>query len=126
MTSALYRVMTTFIDARFPKQARILESQDFAQVFRRGRRLRKSFLTVHVLRKATGTPRLGISVPKRFVKRAVDRNHVKRSIRESFRQRRAHLHPADIVVVCRGCASASEIEALFVNALSSLSLLTKT
>ena len=43
--------------------------------------------------------RLGLVVPKRVLKRAVDRNRVKRQIREAFRLARPTLPPWDIVVV---------------------------
>ena len=43
--------------------------------------------------------RLGLVVPKRVLKRAVDRNRAKRQIRESFRLARPGLPAWDIVVV---------------------------
>ncbi len=39
--------------------------------------------------------RLGISVPKRRFKRAVDRNLIRRRIREAFRLNRHHWHEAE-------------------------------
>ena len=45
-----------------------------------------------------GTPRLGVVVAKRVLKRAVDRNAAKRQIRESFRLVRGRLPPLDVVV----------------------------
>ena len=44
-----------------------------------------------------GVPRLGLIVAKKVLRRAVDRNRVKRVIRESFRKRRG-LPALDIVV----------------------------
>ncbi len=43
--------------------------------------------------------RLGISIPRRLVKRAVDRNAIRRRIRESFRHNRQKLGGIDIVVM---------------------------
>ena len=45
--------------------------------------------------------RLGIVVGKRFVARAVDRNLVKRLLRESFRRWRGELPAVDLVVMLR-------------------------
>ncbi|MBS1141185.1 MAG: ribonuclease protein component [Proteobacteria bacterium] len=42
--------------------------------------------------------RLGLVVGKKLLKRAVDRNLVKRIVREQFRLRRAGLPPVDLVV----------------------------
>lgn len=46
----------------------------------------------------TGEPRLGMIVGKRQLPRAVDRNRIKRLIRDSFRKARARLPGFDIVV----------------------------
>lgn len=45
--------------------------------------------------------RLGIVVGKRFLARAVDRNYIKRLLRESFRRWRGALPPVDLVVMLR-------------------------
>ncbi len=47
---------------------------------------------------AVGYPRLGMVVGKRLLPRAVDRNRVKRCVRESFRQVLAELPACDFVV----------------------------
>ena len=48
-----------------------------------------------------GHARLAIAVPKRIVKSAVDRNRVKRAIREQFRQHEIRSSPVDILVTLR-------------------------
>lgn len=62
-------------------------------------------------------PRLGLIIAKRFLPRAVDRNHLKRLIRESFRAQRPELPPTDIIVrLMRRPArkvSAGEVATLF-------------
>lgn len=42
--------------------------------------------------------RLGLVVGKKLLKRAVDRNRVKRVIREQFRRARPQLPPVDLIV----------------------------
>ncbi len=46
--------------------------------------------------------RLGITVPKRVVKFAHDRNRIKRLLREAFRQTRAQLPAIHLVILARG------------------------
>jgi ribonuclease P protein component len=45
--------------------------------------------------------RLGITVPKKKVKNAVDRNKIKRIVRESFRIKRHQLPNVDIIVIAK-------------------------
>jgi ribonuclease P protein component len=51
-------------------------------------------------------PRLGLIVSKKCARRAVQRNRIKRQIRESFRLRRATLGNVDIVIMARAAVSA--------------------
>lgn len=46
----------------------------------------------------SGDARLGLVVGKKLLKRAVDRNRLKRIVRERFRIRRANLPVCDLVV----------------------------
>lgn len=57
--------------------------------------------------------RLGVIVAKRVMKRAVDRNRVRRLIRESFRHHQETLGGLDIVVLVRCNCSDKPTEVLF-------------
>ena len=57
--------------------------------------------------------RLGMAVPKRQLKRAVDRNRIKRLIRESFRKHQAQLRGLDVVVLVRHGIVQMDNEAIF-------------
>lgn len=46
-------------------------------------------------------PRLGLAISKKALKRAVDRNRVKRVVRDSFRRHQSKLPPVDLVVMLR-------------------------
>lgn len=50
---------------------------------------------------ALGHPRLGLVISKKNVRRAVDRNRLKRIARESIRLRQHQLPSADIVLLAR-------------------------
>ena len=59
------------------------------------------------------TARLGLVIGKRAVRRAVDRNRVKRVLRETFRIRRLELPCVDIVVQLTGPVGGSDLRAVF-------------
>ena len=52
--------------------------------------------------------RLGLAISRKAAKSAVERNRIKRVIREGFRQRREDLPAVDIVVMARPEAARTE------------------
>ena len=83
---------------RFGRGHRLLLKRDFDAVLREPQlRLRRGPLWGAARPNDVGVARLGLVVAKKVLRRAVDRNRVKRVIRESFRKRRG-LPALDIVV----------------------------
>jgi ribonuclease P protein component len=82
----------------FPPVLRLLKPSEFAQVFKRSERARTDSLLVMALPNQLAHARLGMVIAKRLLPRAVDRNRVKRCVRETFRTQRALLPACDFVV----------------------------
>lgn len=86
----------------FPLQLRLRAAQEFDAVFKQGD-FRAS--ERHLLCLARGNrcshARLGMVVSKRNVPLAVQRNRIKRVIRESFRRNCSNLPHCDVVLLCR-------------------------
>ena len=95
----------------FDGACRLLCSADFNRVFRhrQQRVLRTPGFTIRSCPHdvcpsgvAAGGARLGVTISRKTASRAVDRNRIKRLIRESFRLCRAQLPCADFLVVAHG------------------------
>jgi ribonuclease P protein component len=75
-----------------------LGTAEVGAVLASGRRSRGQSVTLQVRVNGLFDARLGLIVPKRYLPRAVDRNRVKRLLREWFRHRQESLQGRDIVV----------------------------
>ena len=89
-------------DARFPSTMRLKKKAEFLRVFREGHSWRGSCFSLHVLTcddadERNVRPRLGIVVTRKDGN-AVDRNRLKRKVREAFRKTASRLPTADFVI----------------------------
>ena len=85
----------------FAREQRLAGARCFARVFAEGSRSRSAALLVIACPSGLPTARLGLAIGRKHLRRAVDRNRVKRRIRESFRKHQARLRGLDVVVVGR-------------------------
>ncbi len=74
---------------------------EFDAIYRRGHRLSDSLFTVTYLPNSLGHPRLGLAIAARAAGDAVERNRIRRVVRESFRLAQRTLPAADIVIGAR-------------------------
>jgi ribonuclease P protein component len=65
---------------------------------RRGARRNVAGYSFFLERRDAGLPRLGILVSKKHAARAVERNRIKRCIREAFRLEQEALGPIDLLI----------------------------
>ena len=104
----------------FPRHARLLNSRDFQAVFRdNSSRSSDQNWTLLARQSDFNNARLGMAISKRVLKNAVDRNRIKRIVRESFRHHQQDLGGMDVVVMCKKNVSQMENMELF-NSLSKL------
>ena len=75
-----------------------------------GRRIRCQWLTAAWRQGETGTARLGLAISRKAAASAVQRNRIKRTIREAFRQQ--SLPPVDLVFTARPRADRASAEEL--------------
>ncbi|MDK2778203.1 MAG: ribonuclease P protein component [Pseudomonadota bacterium] len=89
-------------ESSFPRSARLLRPAEFKRVFD-NTELRGS--SPHLLVLATPNEqdqaRIGFVLAKKQIKRAVDRNRIKRLVRESFRHQQHKMAALDFVVLAR-------------------------
>lgn len=76
------------------------------------------YLTLLAIPNGLPYSRLGLAIAKKSVRRAVDRNRVKRLVREYFRLHAHHLPAVDIVVMARPAIVATD-NLIVTNALTS-------
>jgi ribonuclease P protein component len=90
---------------RSAPRARLSRSAEFERVYRQGRSTANRHLVLYTFpNDSTDRPRLGLSVSRK-VGGAVERNRVKRLLREAFARAEPELRPGqDVVLVARPAA----------------------
>ncbi|MBU2884213.1 ribonuclease P protein component [Gilvimarinus agarilyticus] len=98
----------------FSKQQRLLKPAQFKAVFDDAP-FRASHQHILMLSRSNDdqTARLGLVIAKKNIRFAVDRNRVKRLIRESFRQHQQHLYGLDVIVLARRGLAELDNEQIF-------------
>ena len=92
----------------FGKDERIRKKRDYLTVYQQGVRSHSRYFTVIAHRNLSGKRRLGITVGKK-VGNAVERNRLKRRLREFFRLNKDKFPPSrDIVVMARWARGAKK------------------
>jgi len=88
-------------DFSFTSRDRLLSARQFTRVFEQANKTSSEFFTILSRENNVGQARLGLVVAKRRANRSVDRNIIKRIIRESFRLNKASLPKYDFIVILK-------------------------
>ena len=89
------------IKLNFPRELRLLTPEQFKYVFQQPQRAGSPEITVLARPNNLEHPRLGLTVAKKHLKRAHERNRIKRLCRESFRLLQHQLPAYDFVIVAK-------------------------
>ena len=107
----------------FPRSLRLTARREFVGTYDRGRRASTSCFALFAVRNTLGHPRIGLTVGRKYGG-AVERNRIKRRLREIFRLNRSSLGAAlDVVVNVRTPALSAthrQLEAEFLRAFADL------
>ena len=85
----------------YSRRHRFARRGSFGSVLRSSRKIRGRFVVIHATSGINHVARLGIALTRRLVPFAVDRNRVKRMVRETFRRHAAKGSGLDCVVTLR-------------------------
>jgi ribonuclease P protein component len=101
------------VTAGFPRDFRLLKAAEYRSVFSHPSKSTDRYFTVLCRPNGRTSARLGLVVAKKKTRLAVDRNRIKRIIRESFRHNRVILGGVDFVVLSRMGAGDVKNQTLF-------------
>ena len=85
----------------FPPQLRLKKPAEYKKVFAKPVKSSDTYFTLLAIKNDFDHPRLGLAIAKKNIRKAVDRNVIKRVVRENFRIQQQSLGNIDIVVLAR-------------------------
>ena len=93
---------------RFSKKKRLLEKAQFQRVFDKKKRIYSPYFLAYHVSNDESYARMGIITSKRCAKQANQRNHIRRQVRECFRQHSFSIQSADIIVIAHHSAAKAD------------------
>ena len=91
----------TELNYGFPPQLRLKKAAEFKNVFTNPIKSTDRYFTLLATQSDFGHPRVGLAIAKKMIRKAVHRNVIKRTVRESFRIQQHTMGGIDIVVLAR-------------------------
>ncbi|MFO1381377.1 MAG: ribonuclease P protein component [Chitinivorax sp.] len=97
---------------RFPRQLRLLKTDEYSSVFSFRCAVNGPALRLHGKPNGLAHGRLGLVIGRKLAKQAVRRNYMKRVIRAAFREQQQQLAGLDVVVWPRACFGREQAAAV--------------
>ena len=91
------------------RRHRFAERGGFGPILKAGRKVRGRYAVLHLGTAHAGISRLGVALARKMIPHAVERNRVRRLVREAFRRHVARQLPMDLVVTLRQAVSREEL-----------------
>lgn len=82
----------------FPKKIRLLTLNEFSFVFQQPQKIKNTGMILFSRLNQLQYPRIGLTISKKYIKKAHDRNRIKRHIRETFRINQHNLSFSDFIL----------------------------
>ena len=95
------------VSLKFGRELRLLTPGQFDNVFQLPFRVSSPLFTILAKANHLPHPRLGLTIAKKRVKLATQRNRIKRCCRNSFRLHQHGLPPVDLVLLVKGDISTT-------------------
>lgn len=92
----------------FPREARLIKTDEFSSVFNFRKRISGQYLTVYYRYNQLARPRLGLVIGKKTASSSVKRNYMRRVLRELFRHLQSGLKDVDMVIRVHKAFARSE------------------
>jgi ribonuclease P protein component len=93
--------MNFVVSLSFPKELKIRTNSEYEEIFGKSKRLSTEHFNILCAPNSLGYPRLGLVVGKKAVPGAVERNRIKRVLREVFRLNKPLFGSMDVVFVAK-------------------------
>lgn len=108
----------------FSRDKRLLTGKAYKQVFDNAKRVGNPYWTVYAWRHKETKAELGLAIAKKTLRRAHERNRLKRLARETFRHMHAQLLGVSLVVMAGKSAQAADNATLIAQLTKLLTLFT--
>lgn len=93
--------MSFVVSLSFPKELKIRTNSEYEEILGKSKRLSTEHFNILCAPNSLGYPRMGLVVGKKSVPGSVERNRIKRVLREFFRLNRTLFGSTDVVFVAK-------------------------